>query len=427
MSSEVAISAVGLSKRYDLGVTGSTGSAKDALRRVLRPFRPQPRQAFLALDDVSFSVGVGEIVGLIGRNGAGKSTLLKILSRVTGPTSGRVEIFGRLGSLLEVGTGFHPEMTGRENVYLNGAILGLDRRAVSRRFDDIVEFSGVGAFLDTPVKRYSSGMFVRLAFAVAAHLDTDVLVVDEVLAVGDAQFQERCLGRMKELSGTGRTVVLVSHNMSSITRLCTRGILLDGGRIVLDGSPAEVVSRYLGGDEHGRAERVWADDQRPGDDVANLRRVAVLDRRGLPTSQVAIDEGCEILIEYEFRTTPARLAPIPHLRLLDSTGTMLLLSLPDPLEAAPGTVSATCIIPPNLLNEGLISVHVGVSTLTPAIDHALEPDAVSFTAVDPEGRSPARRGYQKTFPGALRPMLDWDLRRTDGGPSRSEPSGEVPA
>ena len=407
MSSDTAIKVEGVSKQYDLGVTGSTGSAGDALRRLVRPFKRRVPERFTALDDINFSVKTGEIVGLIGRNGAGKSTLLKILSRVTEPSAGRIEIAGRLGSLLEVGTGFHPEMTGRENVFLNGAILGLDRTAVRQRFDDIVEFSGVGGFLDTPVKRYSSGMYVRLAFAVAAHLDTDVLVIDEVLAVGDAQFQERCLGRMQEMSGTGRTVMLVSHNMNSITRLCTRALLLEGGKVALDASPADVVARYLGGDEHGRSERAWSEEESPGDNLVRLRRVAVVSSDGSPTTQVAIDDGCSIVVEYEFGGVAARLAPVPHIRLFDSAGVLLFLSLPPQIESTHGRVRAACEIPPNLLNEGLISVHAGVSTLAPAIDHVIEADAVSFTAVDPGGRSATRRGYQKSYPGAVRPLLGW--------------------
>lgn len=409
-SSNPAVSVEGLSKRYALGLTGSTASVKDALRRIRHPFGRRERAEFLALDDVSFSLGTGEILGVVGRNGAGKSTLLKILSRVTDPSDGRAEIFGRLGSLLEVGTGFHPEMTGIENIYLNGAILGLDRSAVRAKFDEIVDFSGVGRFLDTPVKRYSSGMYVRLAFAVAAHLETDVLVIDEVLAVGDAEFQERCLGRMKELSGGGRTVIFVSHNMNSITRMCTRALLLEGGRLTFDGTPAETVSRYLGGEGSKRAERTWGDPSTgPGDQVARLSRVAVVDHDNRVVSEVPIDRGCGIVVEYELFDVTGRSAPIPHVSLYDSSGTLLFLTLPPPVspDTFPTRVRMRCTIPPDLLNEGPISVHAGVATLSPAIDHAAEADVVAFTATDPMGRSATRRGYQKRYPGSVRPLLEW--------------------
>ena len=253
------ISVEHLSKQYDLGVIG-TGTLTRDLERWWARIRHKPdpyslvgtnadeswlRGSILALDDVSFTVQQGEALGIIGKNGAGKSTLLKILSRVTAPTSGVVKVKGRIGSLLEVGTGFHPELTGRENVYLNGTILGMKKAEVDRKFDEIVAFSGVEKFIDTPVKRYSSGMYVRLAFAVAAHLDPEILIVDEVLAVGDAEFQKKCLGKMSDVAGEGRTVLFVSHNMGSIQSLCTRAILLNQGRIASMGDPGDMISKYL--------------------------------------------------------------------------------------------------------------------------------------------------------------------------------------
>jgi lipopolysaccharide transport system ATP-binding protein len=249
------ITAQGLSKVYTLGQSAvGEGNFREALKRSLTaPFRRlrelsgarNTEQEFWALRGVSFDVAEGEVVGLIGRNGAGKSTLLKILSRITEPTEGRVELRGRVGALLEVGTGFHPELTGRENIFLNGAILGMKRAEIVRQFDRIVEFAQIGRFLDTPVKRYSSGMYVRLAFAVAAHLEPEILIVDEVLAVGDAEFQRKCLGRMDELrTQKGRTVFLVSHNLEMIETLCTRCILLEEGRVVFDGKTQEALERY---------------------------------------------------------------------------------------------------------------------------------------------------------------------------------------
>lgn len=250
-----AIRVQGLSKRYRLGQRGgdayktlrgsmalATGHLFDRLRR--KATNLHESGDFWALKDASFEVQPGEVVGIIGRNGAGKSTLLKILSRIVEPSSGRAEIHGRISSLLEVGTGFHPELTGRENIYLNGAILGMRREEISSKFDEIVAFSEIEQFLDTPVKRYSSGMYVRLAFAVAAHLEPEILVVDEVLAVGDLSFQKKCLGRMQSISKGGRTVIFVSHNLSAVENLCTRGILLEGGTISCNGSQTEAIARY---------------------------------------------------------------------------------------------------------------------------------------------------------------------------------------
>ena len=247
--SDVAIRVEHLSKRYKLGEREPYKSLRDVIARGARaPLRwlggknkPANSDQYLwALEDVSFEIRQGEAVGIIGRNGAGKSTLLKILSRITKPTRGKAEIYGRVGSLLEVGTGFHPELTGRENIYLNGAILGMKRREIERKFDEIVAFAEIEKFLDTPVKRYSSGMYVRLAFAVAAHLEPEILLVDEVLAVGDAQFQKKCLGKMGEVANLGRTVLFVSHQMDAITRLCQNAIHLDSGKMVSVGSVEKV-------------------------------------------------------------------------------------------------------------------------------------------------------------------------------------------
>ncbi len=248
MSSDAVISAQNLSKVYSIqrGQKGHQTLRESFMRRLRHPLARAEREDFWALRDVSFDIHGGDVVGIIGRNGAGKSTLLKILSRITAPSEGRVELVGRVGSLLEVGTGFHPELTGRENVFLNGSILGMRRAEIAKRYDEIVEFSGVQQFIDTPVKRYSSGMYVRLAFAVAAHLETEILIVDEVLAVGDIDFQRKCLGKMQEVAGSGRTVLFVSHNMSAVQRLCRRAILLRNGKLEASGNVDEVITAYLG-------------------------------------------------------------------------------------------------------------------------------------------------------------------------------------
>ena len=275
-----AIRVEGLGKHYRLGEHHSFGSLRETLVNRLRTLgrRPPTGEApsIWALRDVSFEVEQGEAIGIIGRNGAGKSTLLKVLSRITEPTEGRAEIRGRVGSLLEVGTGFHPELTGRENIYLNGAIIGMKRHEIQRKFDQIVAFSNVEKFLDTPVKRYSSGMQIRLAFSVAAHMEPDILLVDEVLAVGDLEFQRRCLGRMNEVAAAGRTVVFVSHNLAAIKRLCNRGMLIEDGRIVDDGVIESVVNAYA--------------DRQPGDTVERSRaRVEFPSQPALPMQVVALE------------------------------------------------------------------------------------------------------------------------------------------
>jgi lipopolysaccharide transport system ATP-binding protein len=251
--------------------------------------RPGESRDYWALRNVSFRVEPGEVLGVVGANGAGKSTLLKVLSRITRPTAGEIRVRGRVGSLLEVGTGFHPELTGRENVFLNGSILGMSRREVQRKFDQIVEFAEIGEFLDTPVKRYSSGMYTRLAFAVASHLEPEILVVDEVLAVGDAQFQQKCLGKMGQVSRSGRTVLFVSHSMTAIKALCTRAVLLEKGRVALDGEVDEVVNRYLSAATEMASTGVIPEDAPRHSDVpgeALFRSVQVTDLRGEPVSQL---------------------------------------------------------------------------------------------------------------------------------------------
>src|SRR6185369_5415883 len=274
------IKATNVAKQYQLGSSqNSFVTLRDTLSEVVRAQLKRLRAnqnagTVMALRDVSFEVNAGEVLGIIGRNGAGKSTLLKVLARITEPSAGRIDLYGRVASLLEVGTGFHPELTGRENIHLNAAILGMTRAEIQRRFDEIVAFSEIEDFIDTPVKRYSSGMYLRLAFAVAAHLDPEILLVDEVLAVGDARFQRKCLNKMQAIGDGGRTVLFVSHDMSAVTRLCPRTILLDGGRVLRDGSSHEVVGAYLSSDLGTTAAREWPDLTRaPGNDIVRLRAV----------------------------------------------------------------------------------------------------------------------------------------------------------
>jgi lipopolysaccharide transport system ATP-binding protein len=420
--SRVAIRVEGLGKRYSLGERATYKTLRETLARVFAapvralsggsPSEPEPE--FWALRDASFEVAEGEVVGFVGSNGAGKSTLLKILSRITEPSEGTARMYGRCGSLLEVGTGFHPELSGRENVYLNGAILGMSRAEVRSKFDEIVEFSGIEQFLDTPVKRYSSGMYVRLAFAVAAHLDPEIMIVDEVLAVGDAQFQAKCLGKMSDIAAEGRTVLFVSHNMSAVSRLCTRALLLDHGRIVDDGPVDDVASRYLKSDLVTSAERRWRDPATaPQSDDARLVSVRVHDEAGKTADTCDIREKVGLELTYDVKR-PSILTPNFH--VYDGQGNCAFVVndsyYPEwgTHARAPGLWHSTCWIPGNFLSEGNYIVGAAVSTMELEYVHFWEREAVSFQVVEhPDGIS-ARGTYAASIPGAVRPMLDWTAR-----------------
>lgn len=322
------ISVTGLAKQYTLGSEVITGQSfrEMIVGALASPFRKFKRlggtdanqEKFWALKNVNFSIHPGEVVGVIGRNGAGKSTLLKILSRITVPTEGYIEYQGRLASLLEVGTGFHPELTGRENIYLNGAILGMSRQEISLRIDDIVEFAEVSKFLDTPVKRFSSGMYVRLAFSVAAHLDPDILVVDEVLAVGDQAFQQKCLGKLKESAGKGRTVLFVSHNMTAVKNLCTRIIYLKDGEIEFDGNPSDAISEYLSTDKSDCAK--WSDEKNVN---SHLKRVSLSNKKNANTNLFQYTEEIRVLIDVEKMN---HMSSVTAVRVTDTFGNILLTS-----------------------------------------------------------------------------------------------------
>jgi lipopolysaccharide transport system ATP-binding protein len=286
-----------ISKRYTLGTKEPYYSLRDS---IVDFFHPKKKHAgeFWALKDVSFEVERGEVIGIIGRNGAGKSTLLKILSRITPPTEGKITMHGRVASLLEVGTGFNPELTGRENIYLNGAILGMTKKEIRSKFKEIVEFSEIGKFLDTPVKRYSSGMYVRLAFSVAAHLEPEILIVDEVLAVGDAQFQKKCLGKMGEVAKGGRTVLFVSHNMGAVKQLCNRSVLLEKGEVKMVGRTDEIVANYLEENIETQAITEYPEDNNK---KVQIRKVSVLNKNKLPNSDIDISENFFVEVEYDVR------------------------------------------------------------------------------------------------------------------------------
>jgi len=327
---QYAIQARGLSKAYRIAANRGRPEYR-SLRETLvdaawRPFRPRSERSEIlwALNDVSFEVEHGQAIGFIGRNGAGKSTLLKILSRITRPTRGTAEVYGRMGSLLEVGTGFHPELSGRENVYLNGAILGMKRAEIRRRFDEIVAFAEIERFLDTPVKRYSSGMYMRLAFAVAAHLQPEILVVDEVLAVGDTAFQAKCLGKMEDVTSQGRTVLFVSHNMAAVTQLCSRVLLLDSGVVQAEGSPDEVISRYLTSANHdGRVE--LRDKARPiGTGGAAFEWAELQDTSGRARQDFSIGDDIRVAFGLRLAPTKPRTKLVLSIKSADGTPVALI-------------------------------------------------------------------------------------------------------
>ncbi len=361
-----------------------------------------------ALKGINFEVARGEILGIIGRNGAGKSTLLKILSRITQPTTGRAELFGRIGSLLEVGTGFHPELTGRENIYLNGAVLGMKRAEIAARFDEIVAFAEIDQFLDTAVKHYSSGMYMRLAFAVAAHLEPEILLVDEVLAVGDAEFQAKCLRKMGTVAGDGRTVLFVSHNMSAIQALCKRALWINNGKIVADAEAVAVVSDYLRGNSQHATESVWDFSTAPGNDKVRIRRACVKVENSSVNQDITIQTPFRLEFEYW------NLAPNLHLSLslhiYNQQGNMVFATVPlrdSTWHGRPfptGLFRSICHVPGDLLNDGLHRVLLLVVKDETEVIFSLE-DAVAFEVFDSVDR---RGNWHGRWPGAVRPDLDWE-------------------
>jgi len=417
MSSDLAISARNVGKTFRIARTRqrATTLAELLTEKIRRPFaRSGATTDFRALSDVSFEVKRGEVLGIIGRNGAGKSTLLKILSQITPPTSGEIDLHGRVGSLLEVGTGFHPELTGRENIYLNGAILGMSRREIAGEFDNIVAFAETETFLDVPVKRYSSGMYVRLAFAVAAHLRPDILIVDEVLAVGDMAFQKKCLGKMSEVSrDQGRTVLFVSHNVAAIRSLCTRVIVLDAGKKILDGSVTDAVRTYLDADASAGAVHEWTEADAPQQDCFIFRRVSVLDAQGNPVTSILHDEPLTLQMEYELRED------LPAFRVgfmiqtadgIDICGSNDFHAM-EPAARIAGRYVSRCQLPGHVLNEGRYQVCFGAEAPHGKVD-LTTPYCLSFSVEDVERHGETRH----RLPGVLRPRLSWAVSCDDHGP-----------
>ncbi len=426
-----------LSKLYKLGDIG-TSSLRDSVEswwaglrgerhkliarrakdRLIASERMGPTpDTFWSLKDISFNVQKGEVIGILGRNGAGKSTLLKILSRITEPTKGRAIVRGRVVSLLEVGTGFHPELTGRENVFLNGAILGMKRTEIARKFDEIVEFAEVGPFIDTPVKRYSSGMYVRLAFAVAAHLEPDVLMVDEVLAVGDAAFQKKCLGKMSEVRNQyGRTVFFVSHNMGAIRSLCETAVLIDNGRLVMHDTPQNVISHYLSSavskDSESEGQIFWDTETEPppGSDEIFLRGIRITNGDEKPQSLFEADQAIRVEIHYQVQTRlrGARF----KLSVMTQEGEIAFVATDHLFQSevlTPGAYRTVCNIPGGLLNRR--TYIIGISCEIPGERSLIaQGEYLSFTI---SGAGNQASHYPETWPGAVCPRIEWNVEKLE--------------
>ena len=432
--SDIALRTVGLGKMYRIGGERAkyrtlrdtvVQTAKRPIERIRHPgAATHVSQEIWALRDLDLEVKSGQALGIIGRNGAGKSTLLKILSHITEPTEGRAEIRGRVASLLEVGTGFHGELTGRENIQLNGAILGMTRAEIKRKFDDIVDFSEIGRFLDTPVKRYSSGMYVRLAFAVAAHLEPEILVVDEVLAVGDANFQKKCLGKMEDVAGQGRTVLFVSHNLNVIRTLCPRAVLLEGGRIKADGPAHEVLQGYLASGVVQGGERTWpAKSEAPHGEHVWLKGARVL-QDGIATDRVDIVKPVTVEVDFVNEKEGARL--FVDIQLCDSYSTLVIRTVNEPkhtvlgsewfCEPHPrGVFRYSCTFPGNFLNDNQYYAGIIVGSPNPTKREMYADRAISFEVVETEGIE--NSGVKGASKGLVRAPVEWRGELLEAGES----------
>jgi len=428
----IAIKVENLSKQYRLGNVGTGSLAHDVNRAwhsllgnadpYLKIGEENDRtqkgssEYVWALKDINFDVKQGEVLGIIGSNGAGKSTLLKILSRTTSPTTGRVKIKGRVASLLEVGTGFHPELSGRENIFLNGAILGMTKQEIKRKFDEIVDFAGVERYIDTPVKRYSSGMYVRLAFGVAAHLDSEILIVDEVLAVGDTEFQKKCLGKMGEISkGQRRTVLFVSHNMQAVKQLCNNCLILRNGTVAEIGYTTDMVTKYISLEGKVNLRQSWHIGDAPGNDIVKLLDVYVHYEDGstpddgnfLVTKNIGLTIKYKVLKEdYRF-IHGANLYDNEDVNIFNSHDVTSNIRTE---KRTPGYYEATMWIPGNLMSEGSFSLSVALFIPSPLELFVYAEKIISFNVVDEMKGDSARGFYTQGFPGYVRPLLQWDAK-----------------
>jgi lipopolysaccharide transport system ATP-binding protein len=428
MAAEIAIRTEKLGKAYRLGVfsqqkhTGYDFLGFDLPLQRLWPILLGDEQditkadnVFWALRDLDLEIRRGEVVGIIGKNGSGKSTLLKLLARVTEPSTGFADVTGRVGSLLEVGTGFHPELTGRQNVFLNGSIMGMSHDQIQRRFNEIVSFAEVEQFIDTPVKHYSSGMYMRLAFSVAAHMECDILIVDEVLAVGDAHFQRKCLARIDSEVKSGKTVLFVSHNTQTIMQVCTRCVLFENGRLVEDGLPQQIVESYISRSSPVVTQRRWDLESAPTSEQGSfrLRSVFVRSREGYAIARYDVQQLVRLELEWDILVARYPLDLVVTLR--HESGVVLSVAI-DNLDSPwrnrtppVGRYRATCTVPPNFLNEGLFMVDVSVQAANRSSEYASCADACSFYVVDNMKPGGVRGDWQgKWFNSILRPRLRWE-------------------
>ncbi len=400
-----------LSKHYFIGDAMATSLRDWVTRFIERRGRSSKTNELWALKDINFEISEGESLGIIGDNGAGKSTLLKILSRITKPTGGSATIRGRVGSLLEIGTGFHDELSGRENIYLNGAILGMRRFEIDRKFDEIVAFSEIERFLDTPVKHYSSGMYMRLAFSVAAHLQPEILIVDEVLAVGDVGFQRKCLKKMRDIGESGRTVLFVSHDMQAITRLCSRVVWLRNGIIERDGDAKQIIGEYLHSQLKVVAEKRWGDDEDPpGNEIARLLSLRVCDETG--TTGSMIDIRTPVVVEMTYEVLTGGKVLVPSMQFFNGRGTCIFVSHDwnsgwRTRERPAGIYTSAIRIPGNFFAEGPIYAGAALTTYNPDEQHFFERDAVTFNVFDSLDGDSARGDQAGEIPGIVRPVFDW--------------------
>jgi len=409
-----AIEVKDISKRFYLGHKKS-GSIRDSIENALQNiFNTAHKEAFWALKDISFEVQKGEILGIVGKNGAGKSTLLKLLSRITYPTTGTFSYRGRLAALLEVGTGFHPELTARENVFLNGTLMGMSHKEVSAKFDEIIDFSGIESFIDTPVKYYSSGMYVRLAFSVAAHLEPEILIIDEVLAVGDADFQKKCLGKMDEVSKQdGRTVIFVSHNMSAVNNLCTNGILLENGRIKTIDKIEEVTRLYLSGEDGEMSSSIdFSASGGQGDGYAKVLKVQVLNSKNEVSYYYQIDEV--ITLEISFFNYSNLSNPVAAFHIYSQNGEKICITMDTVTSTQKGTgqYRSACTIPANFFNEGIYILGVSLSTVNPAIHHYIQHTLLNIRILD-KPDSITRHVFNRNKDGVIRPYFSWKTQKTE--------------
>ncbi len=407
---KIIIKAEKIGKKYKIGA-----KKPDTLHEsVVNYFRRNPKEnEYWALKNINFEINEGDVLGIIGANGSGKSTLLKILSRTTPPTEGTISIDGKVSALLEVGTGFHPELTGRENIFLNGAILGMTRKEIKNKFDEIVNFADIGKFLDTPVKHYSSGMYVRLAFAIAAYMNPEILIIDEVLAVGDANFQKKCIGKIEAITKSGKTVIFVSHSMQMIETLCNKAVLLEDGKIKQFGRTSTVIEKYYAVNESAKPKAGKKSSK--GDEIAQFLEAKVLNSEGKKQTNFYSSE--DIIIEWQYQILKNNQQVVPNMHVYSSSGAYILTSsdLAIGSRAEPKTKAgkylAKCVIPGNLLNHGVYYIGIAVSTLIPVKVHFYKENYLRIKVTNLIKHRNNNKLFHFEVPGLIHPELPWESRR----------------